>query len=192
MTGFAGVTGLTVTLILYATGSFHMIGEPSTWVQEDSSGNIVSTFNEYDRTDRFVYVRNSDTGGQLVFDTTDKKIFFYATNPANSLYYMTDAFAITGYGLTYATYTDRTNREGKIIQQWDEKEWQWTQPGEKNPVIMTEYSRDQGSVYLTDGKEKTAERKLQIDYDNKQVILRGYDYIGKYDLDDVKGYRYRS
>lgn len=169
-----------------------MIGEPSTWVQEDSSGNIVNKFTEYDRTDRFVYVRNSDTGAQLVFDTTDKKIFFYATNSANPLYYMTNAFAITGYGLTYATYTDQINREGKIIQKWGEKEWQWTQPGEKNPVIMTEYSRDQGSVYLTDGKEKTSERKLQIDNDNMQVILRGYDYIAKYDLDDVKGYRYRS
>lgn len=187
MGGFTGVTGFTVTMILFATGSFHMIGEPSTWVREDSSGNVVATYTEYDRDDWSVYVSDKN-GADLLLDTWTKKVYYLGSSSDNALYSMEKAFAITGYGLTYITYKDFADREGKIIQVWGEKTWQWTQPGERNPLILTEYKRDQWSVYLND----KFSRKLQIDYHTKEFIVRGSDYIGKYEITDAKGYRYRS
>ncbi|PXF42238.1 hypothetical protein BWQ96_08034 [Gracilariopsis chorda] len=187
MGGFAGVTGLTVTLIFFASGSFHMIGEPSTWVRKDSSGRIVATYTEYDRDDWSVYVHDQNNA-RMVLDTWTRTVRYPNSNAEDAIFTMTKAFSITGYGLTYAIYKDFAEREGKIIQVWGEKKWQWTRPGEKNPVIMTEYKRDQWSVYLKDGGSRT----LQIDYHTKQVILRGSDYIAKYDLTGAKGYRYRD
>ncbi|PXF40380.1 hypothetical protein BWQ96_09911 [Gracilariopsis chorda] len=182
MGGFPGVTGLTVTLILYATGLLRMTGEPSTWVRENSEGQLVATYIECNRDEWSVYVEDEHGTNQQLGTWTQK--VHHTSHPEKPLYNMTDAFAITGYGLTYATYETPEGGEGTFVKIWDEKEWQWARP-DAMEVYLTETGRDQWSVYLEDGGLIT----IQIDYHTKEVTVTHSDYSAQYAITGAEGYR---
>lgn len=160
-----------------------MTGDPSTWVQEDSTEIIVATYYEYARDEWSVYIRN-DHGISLQIDLWRAEVL-NTTGTKKKLHTVTKAYGTTGFGLTSATYEDVEERQGTLVKIWGEKEWHWTRP-DRTEAALEETGRDTWSVYLNDD----GTFRVQIDYHTKKVIVTHSEHSTEYHLIAAKGYRH--